>query len=516
MSRIGGEAGIGVIVGPRWTVARRVAGTLATAMLLSAASAPATRSSFAPRSRPARGAAAVRVVARPALFPAFNRNVSDYVARCTPGKPLRLSVGAAAGVAVAVDGKTARKGSFTAAARVATGQSVRFVVTRGHKRRRYFVRCLPRDFPEWTAETPGRPQAAWYVVAPCCTSSTYVAIFDTHGVPVWWINTHRPPLDASLLPDGDVVWAQQHGTDLAPGISAGTYEEHRLDGTLRRTFSIPDGTPTDRHEMQLLPNGNYIVVGYKPRDGVDLSPYGGPANATVLDGLVEEITPKRKVAWSWRTSDHIGLDEIGRWYQQHVLGAPVRLSDGRTAYDLVHLNAVEPYGSHRVLVSLRHTDSIYAIDKPTGNVIWKLGGTQTSRSLTIIGDDVQDFGGQHDVRVLPDGTITLHDNGTGLGRPPRVLRFRIDPKASTATLLERITDPDATDSPCCGSARKLPGGNWVISWGGTHLVTEVTATGEPVFVLHFPVHISYRAFPVLPGRLARKALRTGMDAMHPR
>jgi hypothetical protein len=76
--------------------------------------------------------------------------------------------------------------------------------------------------------------------------------------------------------------------------------------------------------------------------------------------------------------------------------------------------------------------------------------------------------------------------------------------------------PAATDSPCCGSARRLPGHHWVISWGGLHLVEETTAAGKRVFGLNFPVHMSYRAFPVLPGRLARRALRTGMDAMHTR
>jgi hypothetical protein len=86
----------------------------------------------------------------------------------------------------------------------------------------------------------------------------------------------------------------------------------------------------------------------------------------------------------------------------------------------------------------------------------------------------------------------------------------------TATLLERITDPGATDSPCCGSARKLPGGHWVISWGGIHLVTETNEAGRRVFALHFATNMSYRAFPVLPGRLARSSLRAGMDAMHPR
>jgi hypothetical protein len=470
--------------------------------LLGASQAPAPAS-----------AATVHVAARPALFPRFDRDVSEYVARCVPGQRLRLSVSAPRGTTVAVDGRPARKRSFL---RVASGQSFRFVVRTRGTQRHYLVRCLPPDFPSWTAERHGRPQAAWYVVAPCCTKSTYVAIFDTHGVPAWWINTHLPPLDASLLPDGDVAWAQQHSKDLAPGVSSGVYEEHRLDGRLVRTFSIPGGTPTDRHELQLLPNGDYVVVAYSPRNGVDLSPYGGPSNATVLDALVEEVTPGRTVAWSWRSSDHIDLAETGRWYQQNVIANPVTLNDGRTAYDIVHINAVERDGPQRFLVSLRHTDAVYSIDKASGDVLWKLGGTQTSRSLRILGDDMTDFGGQHDVRILPDGTVTLHDNGTGRGRAPRVLRFAIDPFGMTATLLEQITDPAATDSPCCGSARKLPGGHWVISWGGIHLVEELSEASKRVFALHFAEHMSYRAFPVLPGVLRRSALRAGMDAMHPR
>jgi arylsulfotransferase ASST len=458
--------------------------------------------------------AAFRVTASPGLFPSFSPSVRSYVARCTPGKPLRLSFEVPNGTKVAVDGRKARGGSFTRSVRLASGQAVRFVATQGGG---YLVRCLPPDFPRWSAARPGQPQAAWYVVAPCCTKRTYAVIFDTNGVPVWWINTHRPPLDASLLPDGNVVWAQQHGTDVARGISAGEYEEHRLDGRLVRKFSIPDGTPTDRHEMQLLPNGDYVVVGYKPRNGVDLRPYGGPSNATVLDALIEEVTPKHKVAWSWNSKDHIGLAETGRWYQQpNVFGNPAHLADGRTAYDIVHINAVEPDGPGHFLVSLRHTDAVYDIAKSNGGVVWKLGGTSTPQSLQILGDSGPNFGGQHDARVLPDGTVTLHDNGTGLLRPARALRFRIDAAAGTATIVEQVADPNPEPSPCCGSARKLPGGNWVISWGGTHLVTEQTPSGEPVFTLTFPTHISYRAFPVLPGQLKRSALYRGMDAMHPR
>src|SRR5215210_2715935 len=205
---------------------------------------------------PSAGAAALRVSAQPALYPHFSPRVSNYVARCVRRKPVRLSVKAPAGVRVAVDRGRARTGAFRAAMRVKSGQSFRFVVSRRHGRQRYYVRCLPGDFPKWKAERSGGPQAAFYVVAPCCDGPTYVTIFDTNGVPVWWVNTHRPPLDASLLPNGHVVWAQQRFVDLAPGVSSGAYEEHKLDGKLVRTFRLPGGNRTDRHELQILPNGN--------------------------------------------------------------------------------------------------------------------------------------------------------------------------------------------------------------------------------------------------------------------
>lgn len=46
----------------------------------------------------------------------------------------------------------------------------------------------------------------------------------------------------------------------------------------------------------------------------------------------------------------------------------------------------------------------------------------------MLGDPLAEvsFGGQHDARREPDGTVALHDNGTGLNRPPRAVRYRLD------------------------------------------------------------------------------------------
>ena len=164
---------------------------------------------------------------------------------------------------------------------------------------------------------------------------------------------------------------------------------------------------------------------------------------------------------------------------------------------------------------------IYSINRDDGHVQWKLGGTTTPESLTVIGDDQSEsLGGQHDVRRLADGTVSVHDNGTSLGRPPRAIRFAIDEVERTATVVEVVSDPERTSSNCCGSARKLDSGGWLMSWGNNPnngMVAEYASDGSRVFKLSFPNATTYRAFPVPAGRVSAATLRQGMDAeMHPR
>ncbi|HKI91187.1 MAG TPA: hypothetical protein VJ986_02705, partial [Gaiellaceae bacterium] len=92
--------------------------------------------------------------------------------------------------------------------------------------------------------------------------------------------------------------------------------------------------------------------------------------------------------------------------------------------------------------------------------------------------------------------------------------YAIDPVAHTATFLGEITDPAVTDSQCCGSARHLADGDWLISWGGNPVVGEYRSDGSPVFTLTFGDGLfSYRAVAVEHSKLSIAALRAGMDAM---
>jgi hypothetical protein len=434
----------------------------------------------------------VTVTARPTLVPAFKRHVHDYVSRCDEHHPLRLSV----------DGRVStlhRRAGSGAAFSIGS--------------RRYHVRCLPRDFPKWTAERRRRPEAQWYVTTPIRTAADgYVAMFDAHGTPVWWWHASTyAPLDAKLLPNGHLAWTRYLGFGFGL-VDKEAYEERRLDGSLARVMRAV-GNPTDTHDMQPMRGGHRAMIVYRARYHVDLSDYGGPPDATVWDGEIQEIDAGGRLVWSWNTKDHISLAEIGRWWP--IFNKRRDPNETTGAYDLMHLNSVEPDAGGFV-VSLRYLDAVLHVNRATGAIDWKLGGTHRPESLRILGDPMRahPFGGQHDARVLPDGTVTVFDNATMLDRPPHAVRYRIDVGSGTATLLERVGEDSVRKSQFGGSARRLPGGDWVVSWGGRPLITEQTPSGELVLRIRFRDEAnSYRAVPIEPGVLSAAKLRRGMNRM---
>ncbi len=465
-------------------------------------------------------AAPLAITAVPDLQPAFDPAIADYVVRCS-GTPVQLSVDAPAATTVAVDGDGPRSGAFARDVALAADRAFSFTVA-GVTSGEYHVRCLPADFPPYTARRTGTPQASHYLVTPDLAlgafpagySQGYAAFYDNGGAPVWWYRAPSSPVDAKLLANGHVAWNV--------GGPQGGMEERTLDGTLVRALNTV-GHASDLHELQLLPNGNYVMAIYRPLEHVDLTAIGGPADATIIDGVVQELTPGGDLVWEWRASDHIPVTEVPVSWREPIIAT------GAGGYDVYHLNSVERDGDGLV-ISFRVLNAVYRVaGAGAGAIDWKLGGVAVpGESLAVVGDPVLSgaspdpngpLSGQHDARILPGGDLTVHDNGTRLvagvwsGRAPRAVRFAIDAAARTATFVEQVVDPAEPQSLCCGGARNLPGGNWVVSWGGTGKVTELTAAGSRVFELDFPAPIfSYRANPILADQLSATQLRTGMDA----
>lgn len=463
----------------------------------------------------ASAAPGLRMTADPPLRPGFASSIADYVVSCRGADPVSFRVSAPPGTRVAVGRGRPRSGVLSAAVALRPGRAVTIRSVRGRTRRAYHVRCLPPDFPAWTVERTGRTQAGWYVLTPTDPHSGYVAVFGDRGVPVWWMKPRITPLNASLLPDGTLAWSRTFGGTFGSSPEGG-YEVHGLDGRLRRLIRAV-GEPTDTHDLQVERDGRVLLLAYAPRDHVDLSPYGGPADATVVDAEIQELDRRGRVTWRWSSRTHLSPAEAVSWMPS-IVANPTRLPDGRLAYDLVHINSVQAVGDE-VVFSARHLDAVLAVDRRTKDVLWKLGGTRRRESLQVLGDrspQAPGLDGQHDARLGPDGTLTVHDNGTLSGRAPRARRFRLDLGRRTAREVERVTGPADLSAWCCGSARRLAGGDWVVSWGGTPRVGELRPDGRPVLLLRFGTTLgafSYRALPVARGRLDARALRAGMDAM---
>ncbi len=304
----------------------------------------------------------------------------------------------------------------------------------------------------------------------------WVIAFDTEGRPRWWFNPDTRALWGQVVSDGSVVWARSFGDGygLDPRMA---HEVRSESGGLLRLVET-GGSIVDGHEYRELGNGNVLLDSYVP-ETADLRRFGGPRAAAIVSAEVQEVDPAGNVLWRWNSRGHIALSETGRWWRS-VLSNPRRRLQ-RQAYDPVHINSIEPRGRDEAIVSTRHTDAVYGIDRASGEIRWKLGGSTTGKSLRVVGDPATKLlGGQHDARLDRHGWLTVFDNGKDRPRRPRVVFYELDPAAGKAVYRGQLNDPQVSRSHCCGSARELPGGGWLVSWGTTNWSPASTAAaGSP-------------------------------------
>lgn len=369
----------------------------------------------------------------------------------------------------------------------------------------------PRDFPPTRFESIRPVPFGLFVVTYSGPKDgrPWVIVFDTNGVPRWWFNPDTRALWGQVARDGSVVWARSFGDGygLDPRMA---HEVRSESGKLLRLVKT-EGSIVDGHEYRELADGNVLLDTYVP-ETADLSAFGGPRRATIVSAEAQEVDPAGKVVWRWSSRGHIGLRETGRWWRS-VLSNPRRRLH-REAYDPVHINSIEPRGRSEVIVSTRHTDAVYGIDRATGEINWKLGGSPTGKSLQVVGDPATKLlGGQHDARLDRYGRLTIFDNGKDRPRRPRVVFYKLDLEAGKAIYKGQLNDPEVKRSHCCGSARELPGGGWLVSWGDNKLVTGFDRKGRIAFRLHLPAP-TFRAVPVPAGATSIRRLARGMSMMH--
>src|SRR5438067_3331871 len=302
--------------------------------------------------------AVLQVTVTPSLTPTFDAAISYYIVHCAGSPTVTFAADVPAGETISINGGAAQTGSVNATLPLYPNQMLTWTVAGGGPSTSYFARCVPADFPAWTASVVGTPQAEWYMVAPSIGSSSashYVVITDRHATPVWWM--YEPagaPSDQKILPAADSGW--ELVWDTSTPLSGAVFRFRDFAGHLLRSFS-----GIDSHDLQRTPDGTYLAIKYVPRncptvptDCVDESPWGGPSSVNPIDAEIVELDSSGNVVWSWSTRGHISLEESAHW-----------ISSGQIS-DIIHMNSVEPDGTNGIVFSARHLDAVFHISKDTG------------------------------------------------------------------------------------------------------------------------------------------------------
>jgi len=196
-----------------------------------------------------------------------------------------------------------------------------------------------------------------------------------------------------------------------------------------------------------------------------------------------------EVLFEWKSIDHVDLEEsYGTPSEDHYPGI-----------DYFHINSIDVDPDNNLLISARETSAVYKIDRTSGRVMWRLGGKKSDFEM---GPGTR-FAFQHDARRLPDGTISIFDNGSLVfenGIPEAVEESRaivldLDVDRMRASLVREYTHPDKQYAHAAGNTQVLPNGNVFVGWGRGLAVSEFGDNGELLFDFRVsPEHKSYRAF----------------------
>jgi hypothetical protein len=323
-------------------------------------------------------------------------------------------------------------------------------------------------------------------LAPLAGTSVGPLIIDRSGQPVWF-RPLSPGLAATALRvqsyRGKQVLTWWQGVTNSSGWGEGAY--HILDATYNDVARVhaADGLQGDLHEFVITSRNTALIAGYAERTE-NLTAYGGPTNGTVIEGVVQEIDiATGRLLFEWRSRDHVGLDE-----------SLVNYPTAGNVFDYFHLNSIAVAADGDLLVSARHTSTVYKIDRRTGAIVWRLGG---KRSDFAIGAGAA-FEFQHHVRQHSHQVLTVFDNGSdgisSLESVSRALRLVVDEKAKRATLVQAYANPSSGLAWKMGSTETLPDGGMFVGWGALPEVSEFAPGGALRYRATLPAGvISYRA-----------------------
>ncbi|WP_427016971.1 arylsulfotransferase family protein [Pseudarthrobacter sp. P1] len=312
-------------------------------------------------------------------------------------------------------------------------------------------------------------------------------IMDNEGRPVWIEPTGVGITDLRVQDfEGRPVLTYWQGTGTGGhGEGMGTILDTSY-GTVAQV-KAGNGLTADLHEFRLTDAGTALLIAY-PTIRRDLSGVGGPADGYMFDCHVQEVRVRSgEVLLDWSAVGAVGLDE------SFLAPGDTAAADGSSAekaFDPFHVNSVDEDGG-TLLVSARHTHTLYLLDRSTGALLWRLGGKRSDFAVAANAA----FAWQHDARRRSATEISLFDSHYSQGSTgtSRGLFLSIDEAARTAGLKAEYANAGHRGN-AEGNVQLLPNGNILVGWGADPAATEFTPDGTAIYETVGLGNASYRVY----------------------
>jgi len=186
---------------------------------------------------------------------------------------------------------------------------------------------------------------------------------------------------------------------------------------------------------------------------------GGQTNAELVINIMQEQDTDRNVVFEWRNIDYIPITD-----------SDLDLTASRINYST--LNGFDFDDDGNILASFRNHSEIMKISRATGEILWRMGSPRGE--FTFVGEHEENapyyFARQHNVLRLPNGNISLFDNGE-FHQPPysRGVEYALDEVNKVATLVSEVRYPNGNIfCATAGNAQRLYDGGWFIGYGVPH------------------------------------------------
>ncbi|MFZ4671565.1 MAG: aryl-sulfate sulfotransferase [Flavobacterium sp.] len=354
---------------------------------------------------------------------------------------------------------------------------------------KYTIHYLPSDMPKINVITKNNPSDGYIFINQFHLSNSnpnstnYIAILNNDGFPVYYKKSNNQIVNFKYFETNTNQKRYSYNDNTLGKIIVMDENFNEIKQLELLPNNGHGAIRTDNHDFVYFNDYHYILPAYVNRPGVNMNAYGGANSVELIDFAFQEIV-NGQVIFEWNSAN---FPE----FLQHTDPIYYNQFATRPKVDYFHFNSItiDP-NDNNFIVSARHMNQIYKINRTSGQIMWRFGGSNDDFNLT----ENKIISHPHHATILTNGNLLLFDNGvTKIPKQSRLVEFAIDENNFTATIVNQYTEIGRYFD-IMGSAQKLQNGNYFIGWGGNITsqvnanksdITEVNANGNIVLDMSF-------------------------------